>query len=178
MWQAYLIDPRHPEVSEFIRKVEPEIKQDLEKASEMVLKEKYDQALAYLKKGSDKNKNDFEINLTRVYIFRKQKKFKDAIFDLEAMQSYLSKLHPAALSPEEQKRRKERIAENFALLYNDMAAYLFEQKDYKDASMLFLEAKKFKIDDPGILCNIGDCAMVACFHPETRRTEPSSGVVR
>ena len=160
MWKAYLIDPKHPEVFEFIRKVQPEIKLDLEKASEMMLKEKYDQALAYLRKGSDKNKNDFEINLMRSYIMRKQQKFKDAISELESMSSYLSSLHSQALSLEDMKLREGRIAESFALLYNDMAAYLFDKKDYKDASMLFMEAKKFKINDPGILCNIGDCALV------------------
>lgn len=177
MWKAYLIDPKHPEVNEFICKIEPEIKTILEKASEMVLKDRFEDALAYLKKGSDKNKNDFEMNLMRVYILRKQRKFKEAIFDLESMQSYLSKLHPNAVSQDEIKRRRERISENFALLYNDMAAYLFEQKDYKDASMLFLEAKKFKIDDPGILCNIGDCALVQCCHSRNweNSTKPKSG---
>lgn len=160
MWEAYLIDPKHPEVCEFILKVEPLIKVEVEKASDMILKEQFDQALAYLKRGSDKNKNDFNINIMRSFVLRKQKMFNDAIFELESMENYLSKLHPQALPADEIQKRRSRISENFALLYNDMAAYLFEQKDYKDASLLFKQAKKFKINDPGILCNIGDCALV------------------
>lgn len=160
MWQAYLIDPNHAEICEFVRQVEPSIKKDLEQASTMVLKEQYEQASVHLKKGLDKHKNHYELNLLKAFLLRKQKKFSDTIYILERMDEYLTKLHPSALPADEMARRKSKISDNFALLYNDMAAYLFEQHDYKDASMLFLQAKKFKINDAGILCNIGDCALV------------------
>ncbi len=94
------------------------------------------------------------------YIHRKQKRFKETIVDLESMQHYQQQLHPQALTHDERDSRMKRIHLNYALLYNDMAAYLYEQKEYKDAVLLFQEAKKFRIDDPGILCNIGDCALV------------------
>lgn len=179
MWQAYLIDPNHPEVCEFVRQLEPSIKNDLEQASSLVLKEQYEQALVFLKKGLDKHKNDHELNLLKAYILRKQKKFSDTIYILERMEEYLSKLHPAALPASEVVNRKKKISDNFALLYNDMAAYLFDQKDYKDASLLFMQAKKFKIDDPGILCNIGDCALVGVSNPEeARRTRTGQRMVR
>jgi pentatricopeptide repeat protein len=76
------------------------------------------------------------------------------------MTVYLNQLHPQALTTAERKLRTDKINENYALLYNDIATCLFSQKDYSDAAKLFHEARKFKIDDIGILSNIGDCALV------------------
>lgn len=160
MWQAYMIDPKHPEVCEFIKAVEPAIEKDIQQASELLLKDSLDQALAYLKRGAEKNKNHFQINLMKCYIHRLQKKFTETIHDLESMTTHLQKLPAEALSAEEKASRSVKINENYALLYNDIAQYLYQQKEYKDAVKIFQEAKKFKIDDVGILCNIGDCALV------------------
>lgn len=160
MWQAYMIDPKHPEVCEFIRAVEPAVEKDIQQASELLLKDNLDQALAYLKRGAEKNKNDFQINLMKCYIHRLQKKFTETIHDLETMSAHLQKLPTEALTKAERELRTKKINESYALLYNDIAQYLFQQKEYKDAVKIFQEAKKFKIDDVGILCNIGDCALV------------------
>lgn len=51
MWKAYLIEPSHPEVSEFIKQVHPAIQADIHKASELVVKEQYDQAMSHIKRG-------------------------------------------------------------------------------------------------------------------------------
>lgn len=51
MWQAYLLDPKHPEVCEFIKRVQPQIKADLEAAAKYLLLDSFDHALSHLNKG-------------------------------------------------------------------------------------------------------------------------------
>lgn len=50
MWKAYLIDPQHPELCEFIKRVEPLIKEDIDRSTEHILRGNLDQAWSFLKK--------------------------------------------------------------------------------------------------------------------------------
>lgn len=75
------------------------------------------------------------------------------------MLTYMKQIHPEAIPAEEKERRTGKINQSMSLMYNDMATYLFEQKEYKDAIVLFQQAKSFNIKDIGILLNIGDCAI-------------------
>lgn len=159
MWRAYLLDPHHQDVNEFVKKVRPEIQIEFEKASELLLRENYEQALVHLKRGLDKNKNDFELNLVKAFILRKQQYFKDTIVHLESMKLYLGTLPRAALSLDEQKERTQKLDLNFGLVYNDMGVYLFQKGEFADARTVFEEAKRFRFNDPGVVSNIGDCHM-------------------
>ena len=51
LWRAYLINPKHPEVAEFLSQITPQIELDVNMASELVMREQYEAAQTYLKKG-------------------------------------------------------------------------------------------------------------------------------
>lgn len=99
-----------------------------------------------------------------VFVLRKKKNYADAIALLQNMIAYLDQLHPKALQSKERQDRVRKIHENFALLYNDSATELFEQKEFDEALKIFKEALRFKPNDHGILSNIGDCYLVGSTH--------------
>lgn len=110
-----------------------------------------------------------------VFILRKKKNYADAIALLQSMIAYLDNLHPNALQQNERQDRVRKIHENFALLYNDSATELFEQKEFGEALKIFKEALRFKPDDHGIVSNIGDCYLVAPSDARSSRCSRKRG---
>jgi len=146
-WKAFEINPEHAEVKEFLKMVKEKIKKLYDQAIKYFWQNDYEKTIYFVNKGMEIEPKSVRLLLLRSLIYRKNKKFDQALKDIET----------ASLSLKEFPDLEEEIKKNLAVTYNEMGIQMMSRDDYKNAISLFDEALKFKANDWGIVANKGDC---------------------
>ena len=146
-WKAFEINPDHAEVKEFLKMVKEKIKKLYDQAIKYFWQNDYEKTIYFVNKGMEIEPKSVRLLLLRSLIYRKNKKFDQALKDIET----------ASLSLKEFPDLEDEIKRNLAVTYNEMGIQMMSKEDYKNALSLFDEALKFKANDWGIIANKGDC---------------------
>jgi len=144
-WTAYDIDPKNPEVLEFLAIMRPKANEYYEKASKLFICGEYLEALAAIKKGLDLYHDHSKLLLLQASILRLQGEYEKAMDSLE-----LAAKNMVAEGIESD------VNTQIGLTYNDMGKMLFSKQKYDGAVTVFTEAEKYLPKDPGIQINRGD----------------------
>jgi len=146
-WRAYEINSDHPEVKEFLKLVKEKIKKLYDQAIKYFWENDYEKSIYFINKGMEIEPKSVKLLLLRSLIHRKNKRFDQALKDIET----------ASLALNEFPELEGEIKKNLSTTYNEMGIQMMSREDYKNAISLFEEALKFKPQDWGIIANKGDC---------------------